>query len=79
MSSTTDLTQRAIAAHLRQPGALQPSYGLSGPATAAGREFVVLRNTGGVLAVYRVLPVSRTLKRLKRWPAVLTDQPGSAK
>lgn len=79
MTTTDTLTQRAIAAHLRQPGALQPSADLSGPATAAGREFVVLRNTGGVLAVFRVLPISRTLKRLKRWPTILNDQASTAK
>ena len=63
------LTQRAIKLHTgRVPGAQQPAADLSGPATACGLDYVVLRNVGGVLAVYRVLPVSKTLKRLKRWP-----------
>jgi hypothetical protein len=66
--STTDLLQRAIAFHLRKPGALQPAAELSGPATAAGFDYIVLRNLGGVLAVYRVMTHSRALKRLRRWP-----------
>lgn len=66
--STTDLLQRAIALHLRKPGALQPAADLSGPATAGGFDYIVLRNLGGVLAVYRVMTHSRTLKRLRRWP-----------
>ena len=64
-----NLTQRAIKLHTgRVPGAQQPAADLSGPATAGGLDYIVLRNLGGVLAVYRALPVSKTLKRLKRWP-----------
>lgn len=66
--STTDLLQRAIAFHLRKPGAEQPAAELSGPATSGGFDYIVLRNLGGVLAVYRVMTHSRTLKRLRRWP-----------
>lgn len=63
------LTQRAIKHHTgRVPGAQQPAADLSGPATAGGLDYIVLRNISGVLAVYRVRPISRTLKRLKRWP-----------
>lgn len=62
------LTEHAIARYLRTPGAQQPAAELSGPATAGGLDYIVLRNLGGVLAVYRVLPISCTLKRLKRWP-----------
>lgn len=62
------LTQRAIKLHTGKLGAQQPAADLSGPATAGGLDYIVLRNFGGVLAVYRVLPISRTLKRLKRWP-----------
>lgn len=84
MTTTDTLTQRAIAAHLRQPGAPQPAANLSGPATATagGFDYVVLRNVSGILAVFRVLTISCTLKRLKRlkrWPAALNDQAGSAK
>lgn len=61
-------TTRAIAAYTRNPGTQQPAADLSGPAAAGGLDYIVLRNLGGVLAVYRVLPISKTLKRLKRWP-----------
>ncbi len=46
----------------------QPAADLSGPATVNSLDYIVLRNVGGVLAVYRVLPISQTPKRLKRWP-----------
>lgn len=72
-----DFTQRAIKAHTGKLGAQQPAADLSGPATHGGLDYIVLRNLGGVLAVYRVLPISKTLKRLKRWPAALNDQPTS--
>jgi hypothetical protein len=65
------LTQRAIKLHTGKLGAQQPAADLSGPATAGGLDYIVLRNLGGVLAVYRVLPITRTLKRLKRWPKEL--------
>ena len=63
-----NLTQRAIKAHTGKLGAQQPAANLSGPATAGGLDYIVLRNIGGVLAVFRILPISRSLKRLKRWP-----------
>ena len=56
---------------MRHPGAQQPAADLSGPATDKGLEYIVLRNLGGVLAVYRVLTISRELKRLQRWPKVI--------
>ena len=31
--------------------------------------YTVLRGTGGVLAVYRVRPDTKALRRMKRWPA----------
>lgn len=74
MGMNTDLhhlTERAIALYVRKPGTDQPAVDLSGQATAGGLDYIVLRNLGGVLAVYRVLPISRTLKRLKRWPKVV--------
>lgn len=63
-----DPTTRAITAFSRTQAHQQPATGLSGPAKAGGHNFIVLRNLGGVLAVYRVLPHSGALKRLKRWP-----------
>ena len=75
-----DLTLRAIKLHTgRVPGAQQPAADLSGPATAGGQDYIVLRNLGGVLAVYRIDPLSKTLKRLKRWPTALNDEPGLTK
>lgn len=66
--SPHNLTQRAIKLHTgRVPGPQQPAVDLSGPATHDGLDYLVLRNLGGILAVYRVLPISKTLKRLKRW------------
>jgi hypothetical protein len=65
------LTSNAIAAYTRKPGNQQPAADLSGPATAGGLDDIVLRNLGGALAAYRVLPISKTLKRLKRWPKVM--------
>mgnify|MGYP003608147565 CR=1 FL=1 len=66
--SGDSLTQRAIASYLRKADAQQPCAASSGPATAGGIDYIVLRNLGGVLAVYRVMTQSRALKRLCRWP-----------
>ncbi|MBK9199806.1 hypothetical protein [Candidatus Skiveiella danica] len=69
------LTQRAIKLHTGKLGAQQPAADLSGPATAGGLDHIRLRNLGGVLvAVYRVLPITRTLKRLKRWVETVEDE-----
>lgn len=64
-------TERAIVLYMRKPGAAQPAADLSGPATAGGFDYIVLRNLGGVLAVFRVMTHSRVLKRLRRWPKVV--------
>lgn len=63
-----DPTMRAITAFTRTQANQQPAADLSGPAKAGGHNYIVLRNLGGVLTVYRVLPHSDALKRLKRWP-----------
>jgi hypothetical protein len=66
-----DIEQRAFAAYFRfTENALQPSRNLSGEETVNGKRYVVLRNTNGILAVYRVKP-DGALKGLKRWPAAL--------
>lgn len=64
-----DLTHRALAAYFRSPpeGLMQPAMALSGETKHGGLRYVVLRNTRGVLAVYRVRN-DGMLKRLKRWP-----------
>lgn len=63
-----NLVERAMVAHTRHPGAMQPSARGSQERRVNGRNYVVLRNSSDLLAVYRVLPRG-TLKKLKRWPA----------
>jgi hypothetical protein len=36
-----------------------------------GKQYVVLQNMNGILAVYRVRPVDGVLRAMKRWPQVL--------
>jgi hypothetical protein len=66
-----DLTRRAFAAYYRSEGATtdQPAS-RSGPMEWQGKQYVVLENVNGVLAVYRVR-TSGALKRLRRWPREL--------
>lgn len=61
--------RRAFAAYYRGPGGeLRPHPANdSGFETFKGKEYIVLRNVNGVLAVYRIRN-DGTLKRLKRWP-----------
>lgn len=65
------LTRRAYAAWFRAGGTDQPGSA-SGVEVADGKDFVVLRNAGGVLAVFRVQN-DGLLKRLKRWPSGLGE------
>jgi hypothetical protein len=66
-----DLTSRAFAAYFRsESGIVDQPANDSGPAEWAGKQYVVLRNVNGVLAVYRVRN-SGALKRLRRWPSAL--------
>ena len=64
-----DLTTRAFAAYFRSGGVDQPSN-MSGAADWQDKQYVVLHNVNGVLAVYRVR-TSGALKRLRRWPREL--------
>jgi hypothetical protein len=48
----------------------QPSAASSGQETLKGRNYVVLRNVRGMMAVYRVSN-NGSLERLKRWPVEL--------
>ena len=72
-----DPVSRAFAAYFRQPhdfmGAAwsppQPSSG-SGVEEHKGKQYVVLHNVNGVLAVYRIRN-NGYLKQLKKWPAAL--------
>ena len=52
---------------------LQPCSVTSGPVTHNGLKYVVLRNTNGVLAVYRIRP-NGALKGLKRYPKALLNE-----
>ena len=68
-----ELTRRAFAAYFRMGDGLsslaQPAN-TSGVVEHKGRKYVVLENSNGVLAVYRVRNQG-VLRRLKRWPAAL--------
>lgn len=72
MAMKPEWMTRAMAAYFRsaKPGEslAQPSNTSSGEQQHDGKWYVVLRNGGGVLAVYRVRN-DDMLKRLKRWPA----------
>ena len=72
-----DLTTRAFAAYFREAktrGAYSPDQPAndSGIEQHDGRDYVVLRNVNGTLAVYRVRN-DGLLKRLRRWPAALKE------
>lgn len=69
MADTEDLVRRAMAAYFRSGGTDQPSTA-SCVAEHEGKAYVVLRNGGRTLAVYRVR-TSGLLKRLRRWPTAL--------
>jgi len=73
-TTETELITRAMSAYFKalkstEGVQMQPSNG-SGVEVVGGLSYVVLRNVGGVLAVYRVRN-DGVLKRLKRWPANL--------
>lgn len=68
------LINRALAAYFRTEAApMQPARSDTGVETHDGKVYVVLRNIGGLLAVYRVQNRGQ-LKRLRRWPKVI-DEP----
>lgn len=62
-----DMTERAFRAYFRAGGIDQPANS-SGLRSHKGRDYVLLQNGNGPLAVYRVTRGGR-LKGLKRWPA----------
>jgi hypothetical protein len=62
---------RAFAAYFRTEGAHAPLPANTSDVVELDRkEYVVLRNVNGVLAVYRIR-TSGVLKRLVRWPSEL--------
>jgi hypothetical protein len=66
---SADLVSRAFAAYFRGggAGAEQPAS-TSGLVEHEGKQYVVLHNANGILAVYRVRSYDGILKALKRWP-----------
>lgn len=81
MTEATDasLLNRAISAAAREAAKaggvlMQPASG-SGVQEVNGKRYVVLRNVGGILAVYRVR-TDGILKGMKRWPKEL-EQAGT--
>ncbi len=73
-----NLVQRATRAHLifvsKQGGVADiPSNSASGVVEHHGRNYVVLRNVRGVMALYRVRNDTGVLRRLKRWPSALAN------
>ena len=69
-----DLENRALAAYFRSAAKLGGSPNQPSPPTIAtvdGKQYVVLSNTKGILAVYRVR-TDGVLKGLVRWPAELS-------
>ena len=67
-----ELVQRAFAAWFRSGGTDQPSVTESGIKRHKKMAYVILRNTRGTLAVYRVRN-DGILKRLKRWPIEVAE------
>ena len=68
------LTSRAFAAYFRTGDEYQdqPSASGSGPVEHNGKGYVALRTGHKILAVYRIRNDGH-LKRLRRWPAAVTN------
>jgi hypothetical protein len=62
-----EMRRRAIAAWLRGGAQDQPGWNDSTVEEFGDKDYVVLRNVKGVMAVYRIRN-DGVLKRLKRWP-----------
>jgi len=62
-----EMMRRAMAAWFRAGGTDQPGRDASTIEDAGGKDYVVLRNVNGVMAVYRIRN-DGMLKRLRRWP-----------
>ena len=63
---------RAMSAYFRSGGTAQPQKN-EDIEKYNGREYMVLRNCNGILAVYRIT-CSGQLKRLKRWPSEISEE-----
>jgi len=69
-----DYGLRALAAYFRAGNTEQPSGSIM-RYTVGGKDYVVLDNANGILAVYR-LKTDGKLKSMKRWPEVLDEIAG---
>lgn len=70
------LVRRAFAAYYRSGsagGSLPEPASTSFLGELDGKQYVVLENMNGILAVYRVRTYDGILKRLKRWPTELGE------
>jgi hypothetical protein len=67
MYEPDEMLRRAMAAWFRTGGSDQPGRDASTIEEAGGKDYVVLRNVNGVMAVYRIRN-DCMLKRLRRWP-----------
>ncbi len=73
-----ELTARAYRAYFmtaKREGAYspdQPAASDSGPVSHNNKDYVVLRNINGILAVYRVR-YDGILRRMRRWPKALEN------
>lgn len=73
-AAAADLTRRAMVAYLASdgPGAM-PDPERCGVRMLRGLGYVVVRDAAGaVLAVYRIRSDNNMLRRMKRWPAMVT-------
>ena len=66
-----EVIERAMKAWFQSGGTDQPSN-TSEIREHGGKEYVVLENVNGVLAVYRIKN-NGALKRLKRWPKAIEE------
>lgn len=74
--SSEPLVRRAFAAYYRSApagGSLPEPANTSFLCDLDGKQYVVLGNMNGVLAVYRVRTYDGILKRMRRWPAELGE------
>lgn len=74
----SEFMSRAFAAYYqgarKENPPIEPAQGKSTLETVRGRSYVVLRNTHGTLAVYRIRNQG-ILKRLRRWPKEIDAPP----
>jgi hypothetical protein len=65
-----DMTRRAFAAWYKGGGTHQPTGSASGWEEHDGLHYIVLREGGHLMAVYRIRN-DGTLRRMRRWPKAI--------